>query len=98
MGTDQSGGNLDRIEKLIVDGHSQLLELIRVNSDLILSNADLIKANSEKLNLVNDKIDRVDKKHDTNFHALYDLLSDTKSDVNKLDKKLDQHLRMPSHF
>jgi len=44
-----------------------------------------------------DKIDKSDKKHDANATALYDLMQDVKKDVNRVENKLDEHVRQPAH-
>lgn len=50
------------------------------------------------------QITAVDKKHDTNFSALYDLLlgarKDIKSisaDIQRVETKLDNHIKLPAH-
>ena len=47
--------------------------------------------------MTDKKIDRIDNKHDTNSKALYDLLKDTNGDVKRIEIKLDEHIKQPSH-
>ncbi len=100
--------NLEKIEKLIVEGQTEILKEVRnnsrkidensrkidENSRKIDENSRKIDGNSRKIDGLNEKLDKIDKKHDINTIALYDLLKETREDIKN---KLDEHIRLPAH-
>ncbi|MFH1541898.1 MAG: hypothetical protein ABIE84_02270 [bacterium] len=96
--------NLERIEKLIVDGQKEILDEVRGNSrriDGLEGKFDGLEGKFDglerKFDRLDKKLDKIDKKHDTNAAALYDLLQDTRHDVNRIEHKLDEHMKQPAH-
>ena len=83
MGEDKMKSNLDKIEKLIVDGQKEVLGKI-----------NRLEEGQKKLEegqkRIENKLNQIDKKHDNTATALYGLLQDTKKD-------LDAHIRQPAH-
>ncbi len=65
----------------------------------------------QQVNELKTAVEAVDKKHDTNFLALYDLLQDNKKEVKaikddvreikenlqRVEDKLDFHIKLPAH-
>ncbi len=86
--------NLDAIEKLIVDGQKEVIKRIEaVEGELRHLDTKIDTVHSS----LKSDLEKIDKKHDTNSQALYDLLQDTRKDVNRIETKLDAHIKQPAH-
>jgi len=92
--------NLERIEKLIVNGQKEVLQKIQGLDEKVNGLDNNVSGLSQKLENMDKKTGKVEK-------GLADLTFEIKTldtsvraahyDIKEIDKKLDEHIKQPAH-
>ena len=86
---------LETIEKLIVDGQKEVLGRLDSVEKRLDAKIDSVE---ERLNAKIDSVEKkLDAKIDGHIYMLYDLIKDTQKDIQRVEHKLDEHMRAPVH-
>ena len=108
---DKTKTMLTQIEKLIVDGNKEVLKrldnleagqhtleagqyTLEAGQHTLEAGQYTLEAGQQRLE---QKLETLSKTLDVTAQASYSLLTDVRDDVKRVEKKLDDHCKMPAH-